>query len=72
MALRSVKEVAAFCGTSEKTIWRAVWGGQLAHVRLGRLVRVSDEDLGRWIDASTVAPWATSRRAATEPSRLLS
>ena len=70
MALHTIKEVAAFCGTSEKTIWRAVWGGQLAHVRLGRLVRVRDEDLQRWIDSRTVAPWATAHGAVAAPSRL--
>ena len=61
MALMTVKDVAAYCGTSDKTIWRAVWSGQLAYVRLGRLVRISDEDLRRWIEGRTVTAWAETR-----------
>jgi excisionase family DNA binding protein len=59
--LRNVKEVAEFCGASEKTIWRALWRGELECVRLGRLVRISDEQLETWLSALRT-PWPSRTR----------
>lgn len=42
---RTVAEVARYCGVSEKTVRRWNAAGELRVHRLGRSIRVADEDL---------------------------
>jgi excisionase family DNA binding protein len=51
-------EVAAICGLSRKAVYRAIERGELRASRLCSRLRVTPEDLDRWIDASQVEPTA--------------
>ena len=48
-ALLTVREVAAFLRLHEKTIYDLVERGAIPHLRLGRCVRFSLEDVIRWL-----------------------
>lgn len=47
--LLRVPEVADRLGLSTKTIWRLIDGGELHRHRIGRAVRVSEEDLAAYL-----------------------
>lgn len=48
----TVPQVADELIVSRKTIWRAVWAGELAHVKIGRLVRIERSALEAYIAAN--------------------
>ena len=43
--LLTVSEVAEFCRVSTRTVRRCIERGELATIRIGRLLRVSEKDL---------------------------
>ncbi len=47
--LYSVKEVAQQCGLSEKTVRRMVESGRLRSLRAGRSIRISHDELTRFL-----------------------
>ena len=47
--LLSVDDVAEILQSSTKTVRRLIEAEDLPHVRIGRLVRIRSEDLGRFI-----------------------
>lgn len=47
--LYSVKEVAEQCGLSEKTIRRMIEAGRLRALRAGHSIRITHEDLTRFL-----------------------
>ena len=51
----SVGDAAARLAVSEVTIRRAIRSGALAHVRIGRAVRIAIADLDAYADARRVA-----------------
>ena len=53
IALLQVKEVAALVRVSNKTVRRWIAANELAVVRLGRSVRVSEAELARFVAAKT-------------------
>ena len=53
IALLQVEEVAALVRVSTKTVRRWIAANELAVVRLGRNVRVSEAELARFIAART-------------------
>jgi excisionase family DNA binding protein len=53
IALLQVKEVAAVIKVSTKTVRRWITANELAVVRLGRSVRVSEAELARFVAART-------------------
>ena len=42
---KTVRGVADYCCISEKTVRRWIEDGSLRHYRLGRAIRIADEDL---------------------------
>lgn len=53
IALLQINEVAALVRVSNKTVRRWIAANELAVVRLGRSVRVSEAELARFIAART-------------------
>lgn len=49
----SVKEAADYLGVSPKTIYNLIYRQELPCVRVGRAVRISAGDIGRYVDART-------------------
>lgn len=47
--LYDVKEASAFLGVSPWTVRELIWRGDLAHVRVGRLIRLDLRDLENFI-----------------------
>jgi excisionase family DNA binding protein len=52
-------EVASICGLSRKAVYRAIERGELRASRLCSRLRITREDVDRWIEASLVAPAAS-------------
>jgi len=52
--LISVSQAAEELGLPVWTLKSALWKGQLAHVRLGRLIRLERNDLEAWITSRKV------------------
>ena len=50
LRLFRIPEVAERLGIHKQTAWQMIWRGDLPVVRFGRSVRVSADDLKRWID----------------------
>ncbi len=51
--MRRVSEVAKQLGMSPMAIWRLVYSGRLAFVKIGRSVRLRDEDVADFVRANT-------------------
>ena len=49
-------EVAALCGLSRKAVYRAIERGELRASKLCSRLRVTGEDVDRWIEASQIEP----------------
>jgi len=49
--LLTLQEVAAYLNIWPRTVRRLVAGGRLRHVRIGRVVRFSQADVFRFIEA---------------------
>jgi excisionase family DNA binding protein len=47
-------DVAAICGLSRKAVYRAIERGELRASRLCSRLRITPEDVDRWIEASQV------------------
>ena len=47
--LLTVKDVAAFLKVNPMTVYRAIETGELAHVRVGRSIRVTQEALNDYL-----------------------
>ena len=48
--LLTLRSAARALAVSERTVRRLVTAGTLPHVRIGRAVRITPEDLATWID----------------------
>ena len=51
-------EVAAICGLSRKAVYRAIERGELRASKLCSRLRITPEDVDRWIESSQVEPAA--------------
>lgn len=49
-------EVAAICGLSRKAVYRAIERGELRASKLCSRLRITAEELDRWIEASQIEP----------------
>ena len=47
---RTVPEVATLLGVSGRTVQRRIADGSIRSIRLGRLIRVSEEEVARLLD----------------------
>ena len=56
--LLAPNEVAQLCGLSRKAVYRAIERGELRASKLCSRLRVSPEDIDRWIEACQVEPAA--------------
>ncbi len=54
--LLTTNEAAKRLGVSLRTVQRLLTEGELPIVRVGRLVRVPDDKLDKWIEAHTEMP----------------
>lgn len=52
--LVAVDDAADRLGISERSMWRAISRGTIGVVRLGRIVRISPDELRRFIETETV------------------
>lgn len=50
MKLLSVQEVAERLGCSDRHVRRLVWGHQIEHHRLGKIIRISERALDRYLE----------------------
>ena len=53
----SADEAAAYLGVSLSTIHRLTRAGELAHVRVGRLIRFRREDLDAFLAGRSTTEW---------------
>jgi excisionase family DNA binding protein len=54
--LYSVREVAGRLGVHPETIRRLIHDGRLDAVRVGRALRVSGDEVDRWVERQSVRP----------------
>ena len=48
MAWKSIKQTADLLGVHYNTVYRMVRRGELEAYRVGRIIRISDEDIEEW------------------------
>lgn len=63
-ALLTPREVATFCSLNYRTVLRAIEAGELPASRVRNRLRIRQEDMDAWIDASRTTP-----RTAVLPDR---
>lgn len=73
--LLNTAQAAKYLGLGEKTVRRLLERGEIAHHRLGRLVRFSTADLDAWVASTRVEarpqlPAAGHKRATDERLRM--
>jgi excisionase family DNA binding protein len=50
--VRKVPEVAKALGISTQSTWKLIYAGRLPFVRIGRSIRLTDEDVAAFIKAN--------------------
>lgn len=63
--MQTVRSAARLCGVSEKTIRRRINSGELTAYRIGRSIRISDDDLLATFERVYTAPTEGEKRIAT-------
>ncbi len=66
--LLTIEEAAKLLSVSSWTVRRAIWAGEVQHVRLGRAVRLRREDLEAWVNGSVQPKKSQSRSQAVQVS----
>ena len=51
-----IKDLARTANVNEFTLRRAIWRGELKSVRIGKCVRVAEEDFMRFLEGRGVEP----------------
>ena len=62
LPMQTVRSAARLTGMSEKTIRRRIADGTLAAYRIGRAIRISDDDLMRLYEPVNMAPTESQAR----------
>ncbi len=70
--LLTIEEAAKLLSVSPWTIRRAIWAGEVQHVRLGRAVRVRREDLETWVAANTLRNESVQPKKSQSRSQIVS
>lgn len=55
-ALLKPREAAEYLSLCERTLWSLKCSGDIPHIRIGRSVRYSIDDLDSYIDAQRIGP----------------
>jgi excisionase family DNA binding protein len=56
-AVRTIEEVARYLGgIHHQTVRKLIRTGELGHVRVGRRIFVTDDQLAEYIDTHTISP----------------
>ena len=53
MAWKSIRQTADLLGVHYNTVYRMVRRGELEAYKVGRIIRISDEDIEKWKRQST-------------------
>jgi excisionase family DNA binding protein len=62
--LLSLKDAARALAVSDRSLWEWTKGGKVPHVRLGRRVLYSPDDLRRWVEGQRRGPGMANGDAA--------
>lgn len=63
--LLTIRQAAAYLGTTEKTLYTRVWRREIVFVKVGRSLRFDLRDLEQMIEDSKVRPQELSTRPDT-------
>ena len=55
MAWKSIRQTADLLGVHYNTVYRMVRRGELEAYKVGRIIRISDEDIEKWKRQNTAA-----------------